>query len=39
MRMLINENEKLKQNFHHIERIITQLRGENDELQQKVNNH
>jgi len=36
MYLLINENEKFKQNFQQTERIIAQLRKENDELQQKV---
>jgi hypothetical protein len=36
MYLLINENEKFKQNFHQTERIVVQLRRENEELQQKV---
>lgn len=36
MKIIVNENEKFKQNFHQIERIITQLKRENEELQQKV---
>jgi len=34
--MLVNENDIFKQNFHQTERIIIQLKKENDELQQKV---
>ncbi len=39
MRIIANENEKFKQTFHQSERVVTQLRRENEELQQKVNNH
>ncbi|CAF1544321.1 unnamed protein product [Adineta ricciae] len=36
MMMLANENDILKQNSHQSERVILQLRRENEELQQKV---
>ena len=34
--MLANENDILKQNSHQSERVILQLKRENEELQQKV---
>jgi hypothetical protein len=37
MRTLANDNDKLKQHFQETDRIITQLKKENEELQQKVN--
>jgi hypothetical protein len=37
--ILTNENDKLKENSHKIERTLGQLKRENDELQQKVNHH
>jgi CHASE3 domain sensor protein len=38
MRTLTSDNDKLKQHFHQTERMITQLKRENEELQLKVNN-
>ena len=39
MRTLTSDNEKLKQHFHQTDRTMAQLKKENEELQQKVNNH
>ncbi|CAF0875413.1 unnamed protein product [Adineta steineri] len=36
MRILVNENDKLKQNAHQTERILQQMKRENEELQKKV---
>ncbi len=38
MRTLTSDNDKLKQHFHQTDRTMAQLKRENEELQQKVNN-
>ncbi len=38
MRTLTSDNEKLKQYFHQTDQTIAQLKKDNEDLQQKVNN-